>query len=67
MQTIDEPTSTADDDDQSLNHEEIATLVYQFWEERGHDNGNHEDDWARAEKQIRKMQEQDSTVGSHVV
>jgi hypothetical protein len=71
MQTIDEPTSSAPEADDalphdSMNHEDIATLAYQFWEEGGRNHGNHEEDWQRAEKQILKMRDGDSTVGSHV-
>ena len=34
-------------------HAEIARLAHRFWEERGGKHGNHEDDWARAERELR--------------
>ncbi|HEY5056680.1 MAG TPA: DUF2934 domain-containing protein [Acidobacteriaceae bacterium] len=36
-------------------HEEIAFLALQYWEQRGHAHGEHEQDWLRAEQQLRKM------------
>lgn len=37
------------------NHEEIARLAQQYWAERGHQHGQHEQDWLRAERELRKM------------
>ena len=34
-------------------HSEIAKLAYQFYEERGRENGSAEEDWYRAEQEIR--------------
>ena len=34
-------------------HEEIAELAYQLWIERGSPDGSHEEDWQRAEEQLR--------------
>ncbi|HEY4087390.1 MAG TPA: DUF2934 domain-containing protein [Bryobacteraceae bacterium] len=32
-------------------HREIARLAYGFWEARGREHGNHEQDWLRAEQE----------------
>ena len=34
-------------------HEEIARRAYQLWEERGNPAGSHEEDWYRAEHELR--------------
>ncbi len=34
-------------------HERVAQLAHQFWAERGHQHGHHEDDWFRAEQELR--------------
>lgn len=34
-------------------HDEIARLAYQLYEDRGRRDGFHEQDWLRAEQQIR--------------
>jgi Protein of unknown function (DUF2934) len=36
-------------------HEEIARLAQQYWAERGHQHGQAEQDWLRAERELRKM------------
>ena len=33
--------------------EEIARLAHQYWAERGHRDGHHEEDWYRAEQELR--------------
>lgn len=35
-------------------HEAIARLAYHFWEERGRAGGSPEDDWHRAEAEVRR-------------
>ncbi len=35
------------------NAEEVAALAYQLWIERGSPHGSHEEDWYRAEEQLR--------------
>ena len=37
-----------------LVHEEIARLAYALWEARGCQDGNPEEDWLRAEEELRK-------------
>ena len=36
--------------------EEVAALAYQFWIERGSPHGSHEEDWHRAEQELRSRQ-----------
>jgi hypothetical protein len=38
----------------SISKEAIARLAHQFWAERGHKHGNPEEDWLRAEQELRK-------------
>lgn len=33
--------------------EQVALLAHRFWIERGHQHGKHEDDWYRAEQELR--------------
>ena len=34
-------------------HEQVALLAYSYWEERGREGGSPEDDWYRAEREVR--------------
>jgi hypothetical protein len=36
-------------------HEEIARRAHQLWEERGKPHGTHEEDWHRAEHELRRQ------------
>jgi len=36
-------------------HEEIARLAQQYWAERGHQDGQAEQDWLRAERELMQM------------
>ena len=38
----------------SISREQIAQLAHRFWAERGHAHGHHEEDWYRAEQELRK-------------
>lgn len=38
---------------QMVSREEIARLAHQYWAERGHRDGHHEEDWYRAEQELR--------------
>ena len=40
------------------NHEEIARLAYQYYIERGEEEGYAEEDWYRAENEIRRRRGQ---------
>ncbi len=48
----------------ALNHEEVARLAYQFWEERGCPVGSSEVDWWRAEQELRTRPETAETVAN---
>jgi hypothetical protein len=37
----------------SISHEKVAELAHHFWAERGGMHGYHEDDWFRAEQELR--------------
>jgi len=39
----------------AVSHDEVARLAHKFWKERGHKHGHHEEDWYRAEQQLRGM------------
>ena len=39
----------------SVSREQIAQLAHRFWAERGHQHGQHEEDWYRAERELRGM------------
>jgi hypothetical protein len=34
-------------------HDQVAQLAHRFWAERGHQDGHHEEDWFRAEQELR--------------
>ncbi len=36
-------------------HHEIAELARKYWAERGHQHGQHEQDWLRAEQELLKL------------
>ena len=38
----------------AVSHDEIARLAHRYWAERGHRHGNPEEDWYRAEQELRK-------------
>lgn len=40
-------------DEVTVSQEEIARLAYAFWEARGFQNGSPEEDWLKAEEQLR--------------
>lgn len=40
---------------QSVSHDEIARLAHRLWTERGRQHGRHQEDWFRAEQQLRGM------------
>jgi len=40
--------------DRELSHEEIARLAYSLWEARGCQGGSPEEDWLRAEQELRQ-------------
>ena len=40
--------------DPVLEHEEIARLAYSYWEARGSSPGSAEEDWYRAEEELKR-------------
>lgn len=46
------PTPAAADK-KAPTYEEISQLAHQYWKERGHHHGSHEDDWRRAEQELK--------------
>ena len=36
-----------------LPHQEVAALAYSFWADRGYQGGSPEEDWLRAERELR--------------
>ena len=38
----------------NVSREEIARLAHQYWAERGHQHGKAEEDWYRAEQELRE-------------
>jgi hypothetical protein len=47
----------------AFNHEDIARLAYQFWEDRGRPFGSSEIDWVRAEQALQARLETAEPVG----
>ncbi|MFP5234429.1 MAG: DUF2934 domain-containing protein [Acidobacteriota bacterium] len=37
----------------SVSHDDVARLAHSYWKQRGGDHGHHEDDWYRAEQELR--------------
>ncbi|HEY1240121.1 MAG TPA: DUF2934 domain-containing protein [Bryobacteraceae bacterium] len=40
--------------DRELSHQDIARLAYALWEARGGEGGSPEEDWLRAEQELRR-------------
>jgi len=41
-------------------HEEIARLAYSYWQARGRQHGSSQDDWFRAERELRRGAQKDN-------
>jgi hypothetical protein len=39
--------------DSGPSHDQIAELARKYWAERGYKDGHHEEDWLRAEQELR--------------
>ena len=37
----------------AVNYEQVAKLAHSYWAARGYDHGSHEDDWFRAEQELK--------------
>jgi hypothetical protein len=54
---VQEEESLGEETERALRHERIARLAYAYWEARGVENGSADDDWFRAEAEIRRLEE----------
>jgi hypothetical protein len=54
MGTEDRIRTGSMDDEQLLDRDEVARLAYFYWEERGRIAGGHDEDWDRAEAELRR-------------
>jgi len=52
-ESITAPSSAAATPASSPTLDEIAQLAYSYWEARGYQGGSSEDDWLRAEQELR--------------
>ena len=50
----------------NLSHDKIALRAYRLWQERGSPIGSAEEDWLRAEQEIRGQASQSPSVGKRV-
>ena len=41
-------------------HEEIAALAYSYWEARGGQGGSQWDDWFRAERELKRAEQEEN-------
>lgn len=39
----------------SITHDDIATLAFSYWQRRGYQGGSQQDDWNRAERELRSL------------
>jgi Protein of unknown function (DUF2934) len=47
------PVASANGKSGSITHDQVALLAHRFWIERGRAHGRHEEDWFRAERELR--------------
>ena len=47
------PVASANGTGRSISHDQVALLAHRFFEERGRKHGHHEEDWFRAEQELR--------------
>jgi DUF2934 family protein len=47
------PVASANGASSSITHDQVALLAHRFWIERGRKHGHHEEDWFRAEQELR--------------
>ncbi|HEX3685472.1 MAG TPA: DUF2934 domain-containing protein [Bryobacteraceae bacterium] len=52
--TLEKDNAVAFNPEVGLPHEEIAKLAYSYWIARGHSHGGAEEDWLRAERELRQ-------------
>jgi len=47
------PVGSAKANGSSISHDQVAQLAHRYWIERGRKHGHHEEDWFRAEQELR--------------
>jgi hypothetical protein len=50
------PAADSASADLTLDREEVARLAHSYWEDRGSQGGSAEEDWYRAERELRAIQ-----------
>ena len=51
--SVKKPVASAKANESSISHDQVALLAHRFFEERGRKHGHHEEDWFRAEQELR--------------
>lgn len=46
-------TETDHHNHRAISHDDVAQLAHRYWIERGRPHGTHEEDWFRAEQELR--------------
>ena len=54
VMAVDDPNPEGDDPVSAEGHEKIARLAYFYWQARGCPIGSREEDWYRAENELRQ-------------
>jgi hypothetical protein len=52
---VDEPLISVPEPAHRASYDAIARLAYSYWEARGYQGGNPEDDWFRAERELAEL------------
>ena len=58
-----QPSEELDTTTQELTHEDIALLAYSYWQARGCPEGSPEEDWFRAESELKMTDRRTETTG----
>ncbi len=51
--SVKKPVASANGISGSITHDQVALLAHRFWIERDRAHGRHEEDWFRAERELR--------------
>jgi hypothetical protein len=51
--SVKKPVASANGTSNSISHDQVALLAHRFWIDRGRAHGRHEEDWFRAEQELR--------------
>ena len=55
MKRIEETSKPQQPATRTITHSDIAALAYQLWQDRGCPDGSPEEDWYKAEEQLRDL------------